>query len=177
MYEAQSDNTISIMLGEKRVRFKAYKDEMLPMDYFSLGYCMSHSKCQWLQSLTGMSGLSKEKITMLCKGTAGPVKGNVIGLHFVSEYQSTNLELFFVEFLQLSLKLGLRENNVSCPNFPTLNVLEIDFYSQMGSIDLPVSLCSLTINCVTLEEKESGTIAKLSLLNYLPQGNEIEFLL
>ena len=78
MYEAQSDNTISIMLGEKRVRFKAYKDEMLPMDYFSLGYCMSHSKCQWLQSLTGMSGLSKEKITMLCKGTAGPVKGNVI---------------------------------------------------------------------------------------------------
>ena len=28
----------------------------------------------------------------------------------------------------------------------------------MGSIDLPVSLFSLTINCVTLEEKESETI-------------------
>ena len=102
---------------------------------------------------------------MLCKGTEGPVKGNVIGLHYVSEYQNTNFELFFVKFQsvlnlhQLSLKLGLHENYVSCPDFPTLNVLQIDFYSQMGSIHLPVSLCSLTINCVTLEEKESQTIA------------------
>ena len=88
---------------------------------------------------------------MLCKGTAGSVKGNVvIGLHYVSKYQNANFELFFVEFQsvlnlhQLSLKLGLHDN-VSCPNFPTLNILEIDFYSQ---IHLPVSL---TINCVTLE--------------------------
>ena len=54
----------------------------------------------------------------------------------MSEYQNTNFELFFVEFQsvlnlhQLSLKLGL--HNVSCPDFPTLNVLKIDFYSQMG---------------------------------------------
>ena len=96
---------------------------------------------------------------MLCKGTAGSVKGNVvIGLHYVSEYQNANFELFFVEFQsvlnlhQLSLKLGLR--NVS--NFPSLNVLEIEFYSQ---IHLPVSLCSLTVSCVTLEEKESQIIA------------------
>ena len=68
------------MLREKRVGFKADKDEMLRMDYYSLGYCISHSKCQWLLSLTGRRGLSKEKITMLCKGTAGSVKGNIMGL-------------------------------------------------------------------------------------------------
>ena len=49
---------------------------------------------------------------MLCKRTAGPVQGNVIGQHYVSEYQNTNFELFFVEFQsvlnlhQLSLELG-----------------------------------------------------------------------
>ena len=82
---------------------------------------------------------------MLCKGTAGP------GLHYVSEYQNTNFELFFVDFRsvlnlhQLSLKLGLHGNIVSYPDFPALNALKMDFYSQMGSFDLPVSLCSLTI--------------------------------
>ena len=40
----------------------------------------------------------------------------------------------------------------------------------MGSIELPVSLCSLTINWVTLEEKESQTIADyLSSTTYLKE--------
>ena len=40
---------------------------------------------------------------MLCKGTAGSVEGNIIGLHYVSEYQNTNFELFFIEFFKVFL--------------------------------------------------------------------------
>ena len=60
------------------------------------------------------------------------------------------------------MKLGLHENNVSCPDFPTLNVLEIDFYSQMESIHLLVSLCSLTINCATLDERRVELLQVIS---------------
>ena len=38
---------------------------------------------------TRKNALSKEKITMFCKGTAGSVKGNVIGQHYVSECPKT----------------------------------------------------------------------------------------
>ena len=167
MFEAQSEDIMSLILSENKVRFEADKDEMLPMDYYSLGYCISHSKCQWLLSLTGKRGLSKEKIEMLAKGTTGSVNaGRVIGLEYVSEYQSRNLEFFCVELEsvlhlhQLSLKLGMQADVVSCPEFPTLRVLEIDFYSQMGGINLPPSLNSLYINCISLEPNESQSIAK-----------------
>ena len=167
MFEAQSEDIMSLILSENKVRFEADKDEMLPMDYYSLGYCISHSKCHWLLSLTGKRGLSKEKIEMLAKGTTGSVDaGRVIGLEYVSEYQSRNLEFFCVELKsvlhlhQLSLKLGMQADVVSCPEFPTLRVLEIDFYSQMGGINLPPSLNSLYINCISLEPNESQSIAK-----------------
>ena len=75
MFESQSEDIMCLMLSENKVRFEADKDEMLPMDYYSLGYCISHSKCQWLLSLTGKRGLSNEKIQMLAKGTTGSVNG------------------------------------------------------------------------------------------------------
>ena len=167
MFESQSVDTISLMLSENKVRFEADKNEMLPMDFYSLGYCIFHSKCQWLLSLTGKRVLSKEKIQMLAKGTTGSVNGGkVIGLEYVSHYQSSNFELFCVELKgvlhlnQLSLKLGIQADVVSCPEFPTLSVLEIDFYSQMGGINLPPSLNSLNIYCIGLEPNESQSIAK-----------------
>ena len=91
MFEAQSEDIMCLMLSENKVRFEADKDNMLPMDYYSLGYCISHSKCQWLLSLTGGRGLGKEKIEMLATGTTGSVNGGkVIGLEYVSHYQSSN---------------------------------------------------------------------------------------
>ena len=115
MFEAQSEDIMCLMLSKNKVRFEADNDEMLPMDYYSLGYCISHSKCHWLLSLTGKRGLSKEKIEMLAKGTKGSVNGGkVIGLEYVSHYQSSNFELFCVKLKgvlhlnQLSLKLGMQ---------------------------------------------------------------------
>ena len=166
MFEAQNKDTISEMLGENKVGFTADKDDMLLTDYYSLGYCISHIKCQWLLSLTGKRGLSKEKIEMLAEGSGGSViAGCVIGLDYVTEYQSSNFNNLFVKwksFLriqQLSLKLGEKNDIVSCPDFSTLTVLGLDFFSQMGNIHLPLSLCSLTINCISLENCEGRAIA------------------
>ena len=178
MFEAQSEDIMCLMLSENKVRFEADKDEMLPMDYYSLGYCISHSKCHWLLSLTGKRGLSKEKIEMLATGTTGSVDaGRVIGLEYVSEYQSRNLEFFCVELKsvlhlnQLTLKLGMKGDDVACPEFPTLKVLEIDFYSQMGRLRFPLSLHSLTINCITLNNENQSFADFLSLTQSLKELN------
>ena len=87
---------MSLILSENKVRFEADKDEMLPMDYYSLGYCISHSKCQWLLSLTGKRGLSKEKIGMLAKGTTGSIDaGRVIGLEYETQTSSLQYQCLF----------------------------------------------------------------------------------
>ena len=178
MFEAQSEDIMCLMLSENKVRFEADKDEMLPMDYYSLGYCISHSNCHWLLSLTGKRGLGKEKIEMLAKGTTGSVEvGKVIGLEYISLYQSSNFELFCVKLKgvihlsQLSLKLGMKGDDVVCPEFPTLKVLEIDFYSQMGRLRFPLSLHSLTINCITLNNENQSIADFLSSTQSLKELN------
>ena len=72
---------------------------------------------------------------------------------------------------QLSLKLGMKGDDVACPEFPTLKVLEIDFYSQMGGLRFPLSLHSLTINCITLNNENQSFADFLSLTQSLKELN------
>ena len=101
LFEAQSETAMLLILGERKVEFKASKRHMSPMDYYSLGYCISHSQCQWVLSLTGTLEISKEKIIMLAEGArelsgAGKVVelGNEVLLHLSEE----KLNLLFTEW-------------------------------------------------------------------------------
>ena len=95
----------------------------------------------------------------------------------MSEYQSSNFEFFCVKLKdvlhlnQLSLKLGMKGDDVACPEFPTLKVLEIDFYSQMGRLRFPLSLHSLTINCITLNNENQSIADFLSSTQSLKELN------
>ena len=47
MFEAQSDRVIASLIKEEQVEFTV-DSPMLPMDYYSLGYCIVHSQCDWV---------------------------------------------------------------------------------------------------------------------------------
>ena len=49
MFEAQSDNVMSLVLGHKTIEFVT--KNMLPLDYYSLGYCIARVQCQWVLKL------------------------------------------------------------------------------------------------------------------------------
>ena len=166
IFESQNDKAMSVILGEIKVGFKSDKDDMLAMDFYSLGYCISHSQCQWLLYLTGRRGLSKEKITMLTKGPTSIVTtGKIVGLEYTSKYQSKNLEMLFttwnnlLHLHQLTLTLGMEYMGNFLPYAPTLRLLELDFFSDMWIRNLPLSLHSLKIDCINLFSMESSTIA------------------
>ena len=102
LFEAQSENAISLILGESKVEFRASKRQMYPMDYYSLGYCISHSQCQWVLSLTGKMALSKEKIKVLAAGAANVTGvGKVVGLGEDTLLPDTNAELLSTEWKNL----------------------------------------------------------------------------
>ena len=166
IFESQNDKAMSLILGESKVGFKSDKDDMLAMDFYSLGYCISHSQCQWLLCLTGRRGLSKEKITMLTKGATSIVgTGKIVGLEYTAKYQSKNLEMLFttwnnlLNLHQLTLTLGMEYMGDFLPDVPTLCLLELDFFRNMWIRNLPLSLHSLKIDCITLSSMESLTIA------------------
>ena len=165
MFETQSDNTISLILHKKNIiEFQFNNEEMLLMDYYSLGYCVSHSQCQWLLSLTGKRMLSKERITLFAKGAADVGKEKIVGLKYAS-CSNTKLQLLFDEWInvlhlrQLAFKLDMK-CDVSWPECPVLKVLIVDYYLHIGNLHIPLSLQSLTIDCISLQKQESDSIAK-----------------
>ena len=79
MFEAHSDDVISSLLEGKTVNITT-ESSVLPLDYYSLGYCIAHSQCQWVLSLDGEVG--EEEVRMLLAGgsTIQETRGRVVGL-------------------------------------------------------------------------------------------------
>ena len=81
MFEAQSDDVNEKLIGTGLIKFNIFSHyrSWQAMDYYSLGYCIVHSQCQWMLDLTF---ITKEKAEMLVAGTSdGPIgRSRVIGL-------------------------------------------------------------------------------------------------
>ena len=130
LFEAQSETAMSLILGERKVEFKASKSQMLPMDYYSLGYCISHSQCQWVLLLTSKVELSKERIKMLADGARdlnGVGKVVELGDDVLSYMLRDKLDLLFTEWNDILClqKLSIEDIPTVCPDFSELRVLEL----------------------------------------------------
>ena len=132
LFESQSETAMSLILGERKVVFEASKSHMSPMDYYSLGYCISHSQCQWVLSLTGTMEISKEKIKMLADG-AGDVTGGgkvvELGDEMLSHLKGGKLDLLFTEWNNILSfqKLIIEETLTVLPDLSQLEVLEVSY--------------------------------------------------
>ena len=105
LFEAQSQTAISLVLEECKVEFKAKTSQMMSMDYYSLGYCISHSQCQWVLSLTGRSAvLTKENIKLLADGAVesnGVGKIVQLGDDMLVNLPRTNITMLFAKWSTL----------------------------------------------------------------------------
>ena len=61
MFETHNDDVISLLEG-KTVNITTERSA-LPLDYYSLGYCIAHSQCQWVLSL--YEGIGEEEVRMI----------------------------------------------------------------------------------------------------------------
>ena len=129
LFEAQSETAMSLILGERKVEFKASKSQMSPMDYYSLGYCISHSQCQWVLSLEGRMEISMEKIKMLLDGARDVTGGGKVvefGDDALSHLRRDKLDLLFTEWNNILClqKLSIEGEATVWPDFSELRELE-----------------------------------------------------
>ena len=163
MFEAHIDDVISSLLERKTVSI-TIESSMLPLDYYSLGYCIAHSKCQWLLSLNEY--ISEEEVRMLMAGasTRQETRGKVVGLRGVNPYKlsAEGLNMLFTQWksllhhYELHMELQATLDNIRWPDFSGLRVLNLRIMKLENWIPgtwgldtlLPhLSLESLTISC------------------------------
>ena len=179
LFEAQSENALSLVLGERKVEFSAKKSEMFPIDYYSLGYCISHSKCQWVLNLIGGIAVSREKIKLLAYGFRDKVssEGKIVG---VGKFWNTDLKMFCTEWRSvLSLhKVRLRGGSIeswSKTDLSHLKVLKVDcqrlFANEYQTIASHLSSCTCLkkfmfyVRVLEWEERHIGYITEALATN------------
>ena len=121
MFEGQSCNLLNREYDNKPLTVEMHcEDSMLPMDYYSLGYCIGHSECQWVLDLCAVT-LDREMIEILVSGAnlRSDTCGKVVG--FKGADRTTLFEAAEL-FIQLKSILHLHELylplSVPCSDFP-----------------------------------------------------------
>ena len=198
LFEAQSETAMSLILGEGEVEFKASKRHMSPMDYYYLGYCISHSQCQWVLELESKVELTKERIKLLADGAkevSGGGKVVELGNEMLSHLNEDKIRLLYTEWENILCiqRLIIKEIPIVWPDLSQLEVLEVSFESNATEQDLvtianhlPFTPClknfslktQLDISCIT-EALATGQLQQLERLDLhigCITDNSIEFL-
>ena len=139
LFETQSDDVIEYVLGQKTIEFE-FLSGMLSLDYYALGYCISHSKCQWVLGLEEEIDETHLKMLAAGAGTRSEPRGRVVGLRgdlifMNAEFTLTNLLNWcftswrdILHLQQLFLKQPVLCDSISWPDISALRVLEVNSY-------------------------------------------------
>ena len=161
MFEAQSDDVISSLLERKIVFFTLNEYSMLPLDYYSLGYCIAHSKCQWMLSLHGEVGEEGARMLVAGASTIQETRGRV-GLRGVGDFKlllmsAKGLNMLFTQWKsvlhlhELHLVLPVPCDGITWPDLSGLRELTLGIESKknwrLHTILPHLSLESLAISC------------------------------
>ena len=153
MFETQSDDVIASLMEQKRIGF--FFIDMLPIDYYSLGYCIAHSQCQWVLRVEEEEKLDEERVRTLAAGAStsdGGQGGKIVRLE--GEVLTEYLNMIFTEWKsilqlhQLSLMLWVPCDEITWPDLSELRILILTIRSCTVKLDslLPhLSLESLTV--------------------------------
>ena len=168
LFEAQSDDVIEHVLGQKTIEF-GLSSKMLPLDYYSLGYCLSHSQCQWVLGLGKKIGEDEVRMLAAGAGTRSEPRGRVTGLkrkqteRIYSQMKEKSLlslsgkclSMLFTEWKsilclhQLSMELLARCDQITWPDLSALRVLELEIKGhtkrKLETLLPGLSLESLTV--------------------------------
>ena len=152
MFEAQSDRGIASLIKEKLIEFKG-DSSMLPMDYYSLGYCIVHSQCDWVLNFDDHH---KEDSEMLVAGASlrPDTSGRVVGLHAADNDFHATLLVGLKDILhlhELSVFLPTQLNHIPWSDLSSLRVLVLKFYDNDTIMGLDTTLSALSLESLDID--------------------------
>ena len=170
MFETQNTEIIKTLLENGTVEFVCEKG-MVPLEYYCVGYCITHSQCNWC--LIFAEYIEDEKLEMFLTeiNKTGGTEHRV-AVKTDQPMSSEKLNTLFAALgswlEEMYLKLADNGSSLSLTNLPALHILELGMCSKSTfniSSDFPLqSLESLTINAGnggnTLGLKSCEAIAK-----------------
>ena len=155
LFEAQNSDLLQSLFHNHTASF-AFTRGMLPLEYYSVGYCIAHSHSKW--SLTFDKDTEEEKLHMLVSGAktgdgdyrvavkTTPEKMNVL----VNGFSSNVEELYY-------LKIPDNGNSLSLPPLSTLRILELQVDNNKSAFNISCDLSFSSLEALIISSSRKGT--------------------
>ena len=159
LFEMEDPKQISNILSDKSVSVRS-SYEWSPLDYYCLGYCISHSQCQWELDFE-FASMGDEGVEIFCNGTLSNRQatwnGKIMKAKFfgneITEEGIKSLLKVSPQMLQAIVKLQLKYNKLNAmalgvfskviPKMTSLRVLNLadNPIGDGGAVELIRTLC------------------------------------
>ena len=158
LFEAQNSELLQSLFHNHTASF-TFTREMLPLEYYSVGYCIAHSHSKW--SLTVDKDTEEEKLHMLVSGaktgdgdyrvavkttSMTPEKMHIL----VNGFSSHVEELYY-------LKIPDNGNSLSLPPLSTLHILELQVDNNESPFNISCDLSFSSLEALIISSSHKGT--------------------
>ena len=156
MFEAQSDRVIASLIKEELIEFRSDR-EMLPMDYYSLGYCVVHSHCDWVLYFHYNEQQKDSEMLVAGASLRPDTSGRVVGLHAIDTDFLATLLVGLKDILHLheiSVFLPTQLDHIPWSDLSSLRVLELLIYANYTIMGLDTTLSELSLELLDIDGAE-----------------------
>ena len=159
LFEAQNTDLLQSLL-HNHTASSTFTKEMLPLEYYCVGYCIAHSHSNW--SLTFEGSPKENKVRMLVSGAeTGDIQQSCVALKTARSMTTDTLHLLFTCFSgcveELYLRIG-RGMTTSLSDLSALRILEL----SMGMVADVSDFSSNRLESLTIIATSKVTLCNIS---------------
>ena len=158
LFEAQNSELLRSLFHNHTASF-TFTRGMLPLEYYSVGYCIAHSHSKW--SLTFDKDTEKEKLHMLVSGAKtgdGDYRVAVKTTSMTPENMNILVTVFSSHVEELYyLKIPDNGNSLSLPPLSTLHILELQVDNNKSPFNISCDLSFSSMEALTISSSRQGT--------------------
>ena len=155
MFEAQSDRVIASLIKEKLIQFKDDSDSsMLPMDYYSLGYCVVHSHCNWVLNFDYIEHQEDSEMLVAGASLRPDTSGRVVGLYTYDTDFLATMCVGLKHLHELSQVSSTQLNHIPWSDLSSLRVLGLSINDDDTIMGLDTILSELSLESLDIDGAE-----------------------
>ena len=157
LFEAQNSELLRSLFHNHTASF-TFTRGMLPLEYYSVGYCIAHSHSKW--SLTFDEDTEEEKLRMLVNGAKigdGDYRVAVKTTSMTSQNMNILVNGFSSHVEELYyLKIPDNGNSLSLPPLSTLHILELQVDNNESAFNISCDLSFSSLETLTISSSRKG---------------------
>ena len=158
LFEAHNSELLQSLFHNHTASF-TFTRRMLPLEYYSVGYCIAHSHSKW--SLTFDEHTEEEKLHMLVSGAKtgdGDYRVAVKTTSMTSENMNILVNSFSSHVEELYyLNIPDNGNSLSLPPLSTLHILELQVDNNKSAFNISCDLSFSSLEALIISSSCKGT--------------------